>query len=163
MGWKEVTTIQVEGKVLVAKDAMIMLSEDEQSPNWPFIHCESGEYIFEIQTTTQFHANGARIKRVDSEPIRGRTIGDVDIDHAFLGFIDYETFRRAVTDQYDDYGEWTAMELDDELAQNFSGQISFNDAKLAYVSAGNGDGTYPCFELLEDGVPVGIECDFGST
>ncbi len=160
MNWNEVTTIEVEGKILVVKDAMIMLSEDEESPEWPFINCEPGEYIFEINVPSPFFAHRARIRKVGSEPVRGKEIGAVDIDHAFLGIIDYEKFLGAVNKNYEEYSDWTAMELDDELALNFSGEIEFSKAKLLYVKSGDGDGTYPCVELVQDGAQVGIECVF---
>ncbi len=49
-------------------------------------------------------------------------------------------------------------ELDDELAINFSGEILFGDEKLVYVKSVDGDGTFPVFELVEDGEVVGMEC-----
>ena len=52
------------------------------------------------------------------------------------------------------------MELDNKLSINFSGKITFNEAKLLYVKSGDGDGTYKCIELLQDGMQVGIECVF---
>ncbi len=160
MDWNEVTRIQVEGKILLIKDAMIMLGEDEQYPDWPNVHCEPGEYVFEINVPSPFHAHRARIRKTGSDPETGEEIGSVDIDNAFIGIIDYETFLDAVQKSYEDYGEWTAMELDDELSLNFSGEIYFNEAKLLYVRSGDGDGTYPCFELIQNGTRVGIECVF---
>ncbi len=160
MDWNEVTRIETKGKILTLKDAMIMLSEDESSPDWPYISCEPGEYVFEIYVPVPFFAHRARIRRVDSEPDLGREIGSVDVDHAFIGVIDYEPFLSSVKKDYEEYGEWTAMELDDELAINFSGEIEFNDTKLLYVKSGEGDGSYTCFELIQDGVQIGIECVF---
>lgn len=160
MNWNEVATIEIEGKVLVVKDAMIMLSEDEDSPDWPFIKCDPGEYVFEINVPTPFLAHRARIRKVDSEPEHGKNIGSVDVDHAFIGIIDYEKLLDEVKKDYEEYENWTAMELDDELAINFSGEISFNEAKLLYVKSGDGDGTYNCIELLQNGTQVGIECVF---
>lgn len=160
MKWNEVTTTQIAGGILAVKDAMIMLGEDEERPETPFIQCEPGEYVFEINVPTPFHAHRARIRRVGSEPGHGREIGSVDIDHAFLGVIDYERFIGEVNKDYEDYEDWTATELDDELAINFSGAIAFKDARLLYVKSGDGDGSYTCIELLQDGVPVGIECVF---
>lgn len=160
MNWNEVTTIEVEGSVIVAKDAMLMLSEEGSLPEWPGINCDPGEYIFEINVPSPFFADRARIRKAGSNPGRGAQIGSVEIDHAFLGFIDYEKFLGVVIKSHEEYGDWTAMELDDELALNFSGEIAFKDAKLLYVKSGDGDGTYPCVELLENGTQVGIECIF---
>jgi len=160
MKWNEVTTLEVEGKVLTIKDAMIMLSEDEESPEWPFVECPPGEYIFEINVPSPFHAHRARIRAVESNPELGKEIGAVDVDHAFIGVIDYEKFLNCVKRDYEEYGEWTSMELDDELAMNFSGKIEYQGAKLLYVKAGDGDGSYKCYELVEGGNVVGIECVF---
>ena len=160
MKWNEVTTTEIEGKVLTIKDAMIMLSEDEDTPEWPYISCEPGEYIFEINVPKPFCVHRTRIRKIDTEPELGKEIGSVDVDHAFIGMIDYEMFLNTVKDDYDEYGEWTAMELDDELALNFSGEIEFNGAKLLYVKSGHGDGTYKCYELVQNGNQVGIECVF---
>ncbi len=160
MEWNEVTTIKIEGQTLLVKDAMIMLGEDEESPEWPCVNCEPGEYIFEIHVPSPFFAHRARIRKIDSEPERGKEIGSVDIDHAYIGIIDYEKFLDSVKNDYEEYGDWTANELDDELALNFSGEIDFDEAKLLYVKAGDGDGTYPCYELVQNGTQVGIECVF---
>lgn len=162
MKWNEVTTIEVEGKVLTIKDAMIMLSEDEESPDWPSIKCSPGEYVFEINVPTPFFAHRARIKAVGSTPELGKEIGSVEVDHAFIGVLDYESFLNVIKRDYEEYSDWTAMELDDELAINFSGEIAFNETKLLYVKSGDGDGTYKCFELVENGSIVGIECVFKS-
>lgn len=160
MDWNEVTRIETKGNILAVKDAMVMLSEDETSPDWPYIQSEPGEYIFEINVPVPFFAHRARIRKVNSEPSRGKEIGTIDVDNAFFGVIDYEIFRDTVSNNFEEYGDWTAMELDDELAINFSGEIPFNDTKLLYVKSGDGDGTYMCYELLENGISVGIECVF---
>ena len=160
MKWNEVSTIELEGNILVMKDAMMMLREDENSPEWPYINCVSGEYVFEINVPTPFFAHRARIRKIGSEPEHGKEIGPVNVDHAFLGVIDYEKFLSEVKKDYEEYSDWTAMELDDKLSINFSGEITFNEAKLLYVKLGDGDGTYKCIELLQDGMQVGIECVF---
>ena len=160
MDWNEVTRLAVEGSILVAKDAMILLNQGETSPEWPHIACAPGEYIFEINVPVPFHAHRARLRRIDSAPTLGEEIGTVDIDHGFIGFIDYEKFLATVNDDPEAFEEWTEMELDDELAVNFSGEIGFGATKLLYVKSGDGDGTYSCFELTENATPVGIECVF---
>ena len=160
MKWNEVTRLEVKGNTLTVKDAMIMLGEDESSPQTPSVKVDPGEFIFEINVPQPFHAHRARIRRLDSKPKPGKEIGSVEVDNAFISFIDYEPFLKAVQQDYEEYGEWTAGELDDELAINFSGEIPYKDEKLLYVKSGDGDGTYQCFELVQDGAQVGIECVF---
>ena len=160
MDWNEVTRIETKGTAIAIKDAMIMLNQEEEQPDGPYIKCEPGEYTFEIYVPISFCAYRARIRKVGSQPTLGKKIGDIDVDHAFIGVIDYEIFRDDILDNYERYEDWTATELGDELVINFSGEIPFNNTKLLYVKSGDGDGTYACHELLEGGNKVGIECIF---
>lgn len=160
MQWNEVTRIEIKGTQIVVKDAMIMLDSDAADPEWPSISCVPGEYILEINVPVPFHAHRARIRRADSEPVLGQEIGTVDVDHAFVGFIDYAPFLTAVRKDPEAYEDWTMMELDDELAVNFSGEIEFCGEKLVYVKSGDGDGTYKVHELVDGGQTVGMECVF---
>ena len=156
--WNEVTRINVTGGVIVAKDAMVMLSPDVDDPEWPSATCAPGEYVVEIHVPVPFYAHRIRIRRVKSDPSRGKALGTIDVDHAFVAFIDYGPFLQAVKKDFELYEEWTMMELDDELAINFSGEISFRGEKLVYVKSTDGDGVFPVFELVEDSQPVGLEC-----
>ena len=158
MMWNEVTKIDVRGRVLVIKDAMIMLSPDEVAPEWPSVSCAPGEYVLEIHVPVPFHAHRVRLRKAGSDPALGKELGAVNIDHAFVAFVDYEHFLAAVRKDYESYEEWTMAELDDELAINFSGEIPFHDEKLVYVKSVDGDGAFPVFELVEDGEVVGMEC-----
>ena len=160
MQWNEVTRIEIKGPQIAIKDAMVMLDPDATAPEWPTISCLPGEYILEINVPKPFYAHRARLRLADSEPTPGKELGTVDVDHAFIGFIDYEPFISIVSKDPDAYEEWTMMELDDELALNFSGEIEFCGETLVYVKSGDGDGTYQVFELIDDGQTVGIECVF---
>ncbi len=135
-----------------------MLSPDALAPEWPSVSVSPGEYILEIHVPIPFHAHRVRIRKTDSGPVTGNEIGAVNVDHAFVGFVDYESFLAAVRNDYEAYEEWTMAELDDELAINFSGEIPFGDEKLVYVKSVDGDGAFPVFELVEDGQIVGMEC-----
>jgi len=158
MRWNEVTRIDVKGHVLVIKDAMVMLSDDEVAPEWPSISCTPGEYVLEIHVPVPFYAHRVRVRRTDSEPDLGKELSAVNVDHAFVGFVDYEAFLTAVKRDFEAYEEWTMTELDDELALNFSGEILFSGEKLVYVKSVDGDGAFPVFELIDDGLTVGMEC-----
>ena len=161
MQWCEVGKMEVVGKTLCIKDAMVMLSENEESPSFPFVYCDSGEYVFEIWVEPgTFYAARARIRKARTKSELGGNIGVVDVDNGFIGIIDYEIFHREVSSSYQEYEEWSAMELDDELAINFSGQIAFGNSILSYVKSGDGDGSYNCYNLLHKGKCVGIECVF---
>ena len=137
-----------------------MLAEDRDTPEWPSVTSSPGEYVLEMYVPAPFHAHRCRVRRVGSNPVAGETIGTVDIDHGFIGFIDYEEFVAAVRQDTEACEEWTMTELDDELALNFSGEIEFSGQKLVYVKSGDGDGSYPVHQLIEDGEPVGMECVF---
>lgn len=158
MQWNEVTRMQITGRTLVVKDAMTMLATDVDVPEWPSIRCAPGEYVVEIYVPEPFNAHRVRIRRAGSSPVTGAGIGTVDVDHAFVAFVDYEAFLNVVCADPDAYEEWTMAELDDELAINFSGEILFGDTQLAYVKSVGGDGAFPVFELVDDGDVVGIEC-----
>ncbi|MDJ0758507.1 MAG: hypothetical protein QNJ19_03870 [Woeseiaceae bacterium] len=158
MQWNEVTRLDVQGSRLVIKDAMTMLATDVSEPEWPSVTCAPGEYVLEIYVPEPFNAHRVRIRRTDSSPELGDNIGSVSVDHAFVAFVDYEAFLSAVRADEDAYEEWTAMELDDELAINFSGEIPFEDQKLVYVKSVGGDGVFPVIELVDGGVTVGMEC-----
>lgn len=158
MKWNEVTRIEIEGPVVVLKDAMVMLSADETEPEWPSITCPPGEYVLEIFVPEPFYAHRVRLRRSGSKPELGNAIGEVSVDHAFVAFIDYEPFLATVKDDFESYEEWTMTALDDELALNFSGEIEFRGQKLMYVKSVDGDGVFPAYELKDDGQAVGIEC-----
>ena len=158
MQWNEVTRIEISGPTIIVKDAMTMLATDTESPEWPSVRCAPGEYVVEIFVPRPFNADRVRIRRVGSSPVTGARIGSVDVDHAFVAFVDYESFLGAVRADPDAYEEWTMSELDDELAINFSGEIRFGDEKLVYVKSVGGDGAFPVLELVDDGTVVGMEC-----
>lgn len=158
MNWNEVTRFDVKGPVIAIKDAMIMLSSDELEPEWPSIRCLPGEYVLEIFVPEPFYAHRVRCRRAGSAPSQGAELGAVNVDHAFVAFIDYKPFLAAVQNDFEAYEEWTMTALDDELALNFSGEIMFCDEKLVYVKSVDGDGVFPVVELVEDGQTVGMEC-----
>ena len=158
MQWNEVTRLELKGPTLIIKDAMTMLADDVTEPEWPSVHCAPGEYVLEIYVPEPFNAHRVRIRRSGSNPDQGSAIGTVGVDHAFVAFVDYEAFIAAVRADVEAYEEWTAMELDDELALNFSGEILFGEEKLVYVKSVGGDGAFPVVELVEGGETVGMEC-----
>ena len=160
MQWNEVTKIEVSGARIAAKDGMIMVDEDDTDPAYPFVTIEPGTYIAEIHLSEPWYCARFRLRRVDSDPKPGDALGTIDIDSGKAAIIDYDAFHAAVCADADAYEEWTAGELDDELALNFSGKIAFGGTELVYVKSAEGDGQYAVHALVEDGVTVGIECVF---
>ena len=158
--WNEVCEVEIAGSRIIAKDAMIMLSPDESEPEWPGVTVEPGTYVVEIHLADRWHCAKLRIAPRDSAPETGKQIGTVSVDHGKAAFIDHDSFISKVRDDPDAYEEWTAMDLDDELDLNFSGKIAFWETELAYVKSGDGDGTYPVFELMKHGEIVGLQCNF---
>ena len=160
MNWNEVTRLDVKGGILLVKDAMTLLDPTASAPEWPHVRCEPGEYVMEINVPDPVTCHRVRIKPSDREPLLGSEIGTVAVDHGFVGLVDYESFLAVVSTDPEAYEEWTGMELDDELAINFSGEIAFSGETLLYVKAGEGDGVYRVYALESDGDIVGLECVF---
>lgn len=160
MNWHEVVKIEIRGSRIVAKDAMIMLDQAVDSPEWPAVSVAPGQYIIEIFLPQDWYCTRFRIRPVNSSPLVGSQAGTVAVDNGKAAFIDYDTFLAEVRVDYDAYEEWTGTELDDELAINFSGQIDFRDCPLVYVKSGDGDGNFPVYALQEGDAVVGMECHF---
>ena len=158
--WNEVARIEIRGNRIVAKDAMILLDADEAEPGWPAVTVSPGDYVAELHLPSSWHCTRFRIRRTDATPDLGPQVGCFGVDHGKAAFIDYDAFHEKIAVDPGDYEEWTMNELDDELAINFSGEIPFSDTSLIYVKSGDGDGTYPVFQLIENGQVVGAECVF---
>ncbi len=160
MKWNEVTKLDVHGSRIAIKDAMIMLDPDADTPEWPSVEVEPGRYVVEIHLPESWYCTRVRIRAEGSSPSLGEEIGRVDVDHGKAAVLDYDSFIAAVRADPEAYEDWTEGELDDELAMNFSGEIAFTDSALVYTTAGEGDGSYPAYRLVENGDTVGLECHF---
>ena len=162
MSYSKIGEIEVKGKRIVIKDSMIMLSDDENTPEWPFVSVENG--IYEIQVVAKGDTNSSvRVISSGTNGVRGQKVGNVDVDHGGVGIIDYDSFLSAVQENYEDYEDWTSMELDDVVWNQTSGEIDFMDVPLFFLQSGEGDGSYPVYETLENEKVVGLECDFFAT
>jgi hypothetical protein len=159
MSFKKIGEIEIKGNRLVIKDSMIMLSQDEDKPEWPYVTIDSGIYDIQVMENGDQYSS-VRIIKSGVTGTRGKGIGDVEVDHGGIGIIDYDTFLSAVHKNYDDYENWTAMELDDLVWTEASAKVKFMGQPLFFLHSGDGDGTYPVYELLESEKVVGLECDF---
>ncbi len=160
MNWNHLAQIETRGQQIIIKDAMILLDSAETTPEWPAIVVDPGMYDIEINVPEPWYCARVRARKVGSNPELGKMIGHLSVDHGSVGILDYETFVSEINSSYPDYEEWTETALDDEINENFSGQITYKSSLLVYVKSGNGDGTYPVYELIEDGKVVGLECNF---
>ena len=160
MNWNHLAQIETRGQQIIIKDAMILLDNAEATPEWPAIVVDPGMYDIEINIPQPLHCTRVRVKSTGSNPELGKVIGHLSVDHGSAGILDYETFISEINSNYSDYEEWTETALDDEINENFSGQIAYGSSLLVYVKSGNGDGTYPVYELVDNGKVVGLECHF---
>jgi len=159
MNYKKIAEIEIKGNRLVIKDSMIMLGDDERIPEWPFVTVESGTYEIKVLEEGDPYSSVQVIKN-GMNGTRGKKIGDVDVDHGGIGIIDYDHFLSAVQKNYNDYTDWTAMELDDLVWSQVSGRVEFMHEVLYFLHSGDGDGTYPVYEIIQCESIIGMECDF---
>ena len=160
MEWNHVAELELQGRRLALKDAMIIIDAEAESPEWPYVTVDPGLYTLEIYVPEPWHCARMRVIAAGTDPTPGRSLGDLSVDHAKAAALDYDTFLETVSQDPEYYEEWTASELDDELALNFSGRIDFGSTALLYVKSGTGDGSYPVYEMLEGDKVVGIACHF---
>ena len=159
MDYKEIDTIDIKGKRILIKDSMILLDDNENMPEWPFVTIESGIYDINVLEKGDPYSSVQIIKNGMSGA-RGKNIGNVNVEHGGIAIIDYDTFLSTIQKNYDDYCEWTSMELDDLVWSQVSGKIEFLNEPLFFLHSGDGDGSYPVYEVVQDGNIIGIECDF---
>jgi len=155
-----VDKIVIRGKRVVIKDSMIMLRRDETSPEWPCISIESGIYSIQINMLDKDICSSVIVKKVGQTFTEKNNIGSVDVDHGSIGIIDYDNFMQAIQNNYNEYEEWTAGPLDDTVWEHIFGKVNFKNESLHFVRSGEGDGTYPVYELIEDNKTIGFECEF---
>ncbi len=160
MNWNHLAQIETRGHQIIIKDAMILLDDAEIESEWPTVVVDLGVYDIEINVPEQWYCARVRIRSVGSHPELGKMIGYLLVDNSSVAILDYEMFIAEISSSYPDYEEWTEMTLFDEISENFSGQIAYRSSLLVYVKSGNGDGTYPVYELVENGKVVGLECHF---
>ena len=160
LNYKTIAEIEIKGKRIVVKDSMIMLDDDEISPEWPCLNVESGTYTIEVNMYNEDICSSVIVKKVGKTFSSKTEIGSVDVDHGSIGIIDYDNFLTAVQNNYDEYEEWTSGPLDDVAWEKFFGKIDFKNEPLYFLHSGEGDGTYPIYELIENNKVIGFECEF---
>jgi hypothetical protein len=160
MNTKEITTLSVKGTRIIIKDAMTMLYEEAQAPEWPHVVVASGEYV----VSTFKDGSGAKGVRVCDagvvEPEKGKEVGQVSVDHAAVAICDYDALLAAAKADPDAYGDWTEDDCEAAVWEKESGVLEFGGTPIAHLKTGIGDGTFSVLELLDGGRIIGMECSF---
>lgn len=148
------------GGRIVIKDAMTMLNENAEAPEWPCVSVAPGDYIVSL-AGGEDGSKSVRICAAGSgEASRGKEIGRVGVDHGAVAMCDYDALLAAVRADLDGYSDWTEDECEAAVWENESGVIEFGGVTVVHVKTGIGDGSFPVFELANGGRVVGMECVF---
>lgn len=161
MKWEKLCDYTVMGERIIIKDVMIMISEDEKTPEWPCVTVNPGKYQIDFSQEDGLII-AVRIHKKGSDFELGSRIGELGIDHAKAGFCDYDTLLKEVKDNPDEYIAWTEDECEEAIWNNEKGEVTFKNHKMVFLKPGDGDGIYPVFELLDDKQVIGMHCKFES-
>jgi hypothetical protein len=156
-----ITTLPIKGTRIIVKDAMIMLYEKAETPEWPHVIVAPGEYAVSI-LSNEGETSGVRVCRTDvSAPKRGKEVGRVSVDNAAVAICDYDALLAAVQADLDAYSDWTEDDCETAVWEQDSGVLEFCGVPIVHLKTGVGYGTFPVWELVGDGKVVGMECLFG--
>lgn len=92
-----------------------------------------------------------------TEAERGIQIGETWADTASQAVCDFEAYRAAVGDDHNAYWEKADMAILSEIPGRYEHAPG---AVLVHCTSGDGDGTFPLYEMVSGGKRVGIEVDF---
>jgi hypothetical protein len=156
----KITTLAIEGERLIIKDAMTMLYEEAEAPEWPYVAVEHGEYIVSVLLEDGKNRGVTVCLAGSVGAKRGKEIGRVSVDHGAVAVCEYDALLAAAKADPDGYSDWTEDECEGAVWENESGVLRFGDVRIAYLKTGVGDGAFPVWELLEGHRVVGMECLF---
>jgi len=155
-----VATLPIKGKRIIIKDAMIMLYEKAETPEWPHVVVAPGEYVVSVLSGKK-GASGVRVCRAGvAKPRKGKEVGRVSVDHAAIAICDYDALLAAAKADLDAYNDWTEDECETAVWEEESGVLMFGGVAIAHMKTGVGDGEFPVMELLDGDKIVGMECCF---
>jgi hypothetical protein len=160
MDQKKITTLPIEGSTIIIKDAMIMLYEEAEYPEWPHVTVEPGKYVVSL-LAEKGKTKGVRVCASDvAKPKRGKEIGSVSVDHGAVAICDYDALLDAMQEDPDAYNDWTEDECEAAVWEKASGELKFGGVPIAHLKTGVGDGKFAVWELLDGKEVVGMECLF---
>jgi hypothetical protein len=156
----KITELAIRGTRIIIKDAMTMLSEKAETPEWPHVAVSPGEYVVSIMADAG-KTKGVRVCHAGAaDPRRGKEVGRVSVDHAAVAICDYDALLAAVRSDPDAYSDWTEDDCEAAVWEKNSGVLNFSGVPIAHLKTGVGDGRFPVWELLEGSAVVGMECFF---
>lgn len=92
-----------------------------------------------------------------TEAERGEKIGETWADTASQAVCDFEAYGTAVGEDHNAYWEKSDMAILSEIPGRYE---LAPGAVLIHCTSGDGDGTFPLYEIASEGNRVGIEVDF---
>ena len=151
-----ISTIQISGRRIIIKDAMIMLDRGKKDPEWPWVDVSPGSYQVQLDSdgaqTTLFRVIKEKVKE-DSKEL----IGTVDVDHGAVATCDYDSMISAIEENPEEYADWTCDELEENVDMEETGTLSFCDVRYIFADTGVGDGCFQTYKLICNEEVIGIE------
>ncbi|MBK8057094.1 MAG: hypothetical protein IPK33_04160 [Gemmatimonadetes bacterium] len=155
--WLPCAPFEVKGRYLTLCD----LGElPERSSSWS-LQVEPGRFRVEVQVRLSARGEwpvvaAVRVVREGSGALSARRVAAVDVDHASLAIHDRQTFLKRVPP---DRREAFALELL-EVRERPALVVTGGGAQLLVIPSGEGDGSYPVYELRSGDHIAGFEVRF---
>ena len=158
-GWLDFCSLSLKGGSFLAVDAQFVPSE----PDGLLVKLPPGNYSVQAKAVNyggDRRVSRLRVFRDGASPKLGEKIGETWTDTAKTGVCDFESFSQAWGS--DDDASYETIEPFFDTDNPF-GIVIFDAARgaiMPFVDSGFGDGTFPVFELAENGKRVGFEIEF---
>ncbi len=157
--WLPFVTIELLGSRLRIADVYMIGTPGEGVE----LAAEPGRYALDAKVMTfddDRRISRLRVQRAGLVGVLGEPAGEVGVDLAAVGVTDGERIRAFFEADNDAFQEWG-----DALWYQRNDMVGVwpcepADTTIAYVDSGFGDGTFPVWHLMHDGVAVGLEIEF---
>lgn len=158
-GWISCGELEVRGRSLVPCD----LGELPDGPGRWALAIEPGRYRVAVRATRSVRSARAvmaavRVVREGSADPDARKVADIDVDHAALAIYDRHTLLRRVRPEQREQFSMELLEVTDLPATVET--VRRAQFLALVVPTGDGDGTFPVYELRNGTDVVGLELRF---
>ncbi len=94
--------------------------------------------------------------------IRGKKVSEIPVDMGGVSVVDIATVYQSMEENREAYEEWIEDTLygSEEILQFMFHEWELTKTTIPSVESGFGDGTYDLYELISDGIVVGLEVEF---